>query len=201
MAYSAEPGRKAPYSNDLRWRVVWQRLAKQKSYREIANSLDIALGTVHNIWEKFVSEDDVSASKQPEREHILDDHHELLIIAILLEQPDIYLREICEYIHSATGTSVSESTICRVLKRHGYTRKKIRQVASQRCSDLRAHFMAEMTWFSVDKIVWLDETGSDKKTTIRKFGHSLRGTTPERSRLLVKGKRFSSVAARRGHCI
>ena len=124
MAYSAEPGRKAPYSNDLRWRVVWQRLAKQKSYREIANSLDIALGTVHNIWEKFVSEDDVSASKQPEREHILDDHHELLIIAIVLEQPDIYLREICEYIHSATGTSVSESTICRVLKRHGYTRKK-----------------------------------------------------------------------------
>ena len=48
--------------------------------------------------------------------------------------------------------------------------------------------MAEMTWFSIDKMVWLDETGSDRKTTIRKFGHSLRGTTPERSRLLVKGK-------------
>jgi len=29
-AYSAEPGRKAPYSNDLHWRVVWQRRAKQK---------------------------------------------------------------------------------------------------------------------------------------------------------------------------
>jgi len=79
---------------------------------------------LRNIWEKFVSEDDVSASKQPEREHILDDHHELLIIAIVLEQPDIYLREICEYIHSATGTSVSESTICSFEKTWLHPQKK-----------------------------------------------------------------------------
>jgi len=51
MAYSAEPGWEAIYSNDLHWCVVWQRLAKQKSYREIANSLDIALGTTQHLGE------------------------------------------------------------------------------------------------------------------------------------------------------
>ena len=35
MAYSAEPVRKAPYSLDLRWRVVWQRLSFELSYRDI----------------------------------------------------------------------------------------------------------------------------------------------------------------------
>ena len=34
---SAEPGRKAPYSADLRWRVVWQRI--ELTFREIANNL------------------------------------------------------------------------------------------------------------------------------------------------------------------
>jgi len=35
MAYSAEPGRKAAYSEDLRWRVIWKRLCSEKSYWEI----------------------------------------------------------------------------------------------------------------------------------------------------------------------
>ena len=47
MAYSAEPGKKVAYTDDLRWRVVWQRLAKEKPFRDIAESLNIGLGTVH----------------------------------------------------------------------------------------------------------------------------------------------------------
>ena len=35
-------------------------------------------------------------------------------------------------LHEATGVSVSEATVCRVLKRHGLTRKKVRLVAQQR---------------------------------------------------------------------
>ena len=73
---------------------------------------------MHNIWERFVNNNDPGASKQPDRERNLVHHHELLIIAIVLEQPDIYLRELCQYIKFVTGTSVSESTIiCRLEKK------------------------------------------------------------------------------------
>ena len=48
---SAEP--KAPYSDDLRWRVVWQRIGMGLRYREIANCLNIAVGTAHNIFKLF----------------------------------------------------------------------------------------------------------------------------------------------------
>ena len=36
MALSAEPGGKTAYSDDLRWRIVWQKIAQEKPYRDIA---------------------------------------------------------------------------------------------------------------------------------------------------------------------
>jgi len=63
MAYSAEPGKKVAYSDDLRWRVVWQRLAKEKPFRDIAASLNIGLGTVHNTWKLFEQSGQVTPRK------------------------------------------------------------------------------------------------------------------------------------------
>ena len=50
---SAEPMRRASCSNDLRWRVVWQRLAKGLTYKRIAEYLCISIGTVCNIIKLF----------------------------------------------------------------------------------------------------------------------------------------------------
>ena len=46
---SAEPGRKAPYAADLRWRIIWQRIGMELSYWKIASNLNVALGTVYHI--------------------------------------------------------------------------------------------------------------------------------------------------------
>ena len=58
--FSAEPERKTAYSDDLRWRIVWQRITQEKPYRDIAKSLNISVGTVHNIWQKFEATGDIS---------------------------------------------------------------------------------------------------------------------------------------------
>ena len=68
MAFSAEPGRKMAYTDDLRWRIVWQRIAQEKPYRDIAKSLNISVGTVHNIWQKFEATGDISKEVTRERE-------------------------------------------------------------------------------------------------------------------------------------
>ena len=119
------------------------------SYRGIAQRLNVSLGTVH-VWDTFVATGDVSAKKAPARVslRILDDYHELLVVGLLLNQPDI--KEICQHIFNNTGVTVSEPTICRILRKHGLTRKKIRQVAVQRCSVMRGQFMAEMSLFHVN---------------------------------------------------
>ena len=96
---------------------------------------------------------DVAAKKQPIRENLrkLDDHHELMIVGLVLEQPQLYLREIRQHIADTTWVEVSDATVCRVLQKHGLTRQKMRQVTLQRCSELRARFMAETCCFSADK--------------------------------------------------
>ena len=55
--------------------------------------------------------------------------------------------------------------------------------------------MAKVLNFSREFLVWYDETGSDWRDEIRKFGYSLRGQTPVYHRYLVRGTRISSVLA------
>ena len=43
--------------------------------------------------------------------------------------------------------------------------------------------------------VWVDETGADKRTHIRKYGYALRGMTPTCRRLLVRGNRTNAIVA------
>lgn len=87
---------------------------------------------------------------------------------------------------------MSEPTLCRLLRRHGLTRKKIRQEAVQRCSILRGRFLAT---FCLDQLVWIDETGCRNKDSIRAAGYTLLGMTPVCTRFLARGKRVSCIAA------
>ena len=118
-----------------------------------------------------------------------------MVVGLVLHQPDMYLREICQCIQSTFAITVSEPTVCRILRRHGLTRKKIRHEALQRSSLLRGRYLAEMTIFHADQLVWIDETGCRNKDSIRLLGYALRGMTPVRSRLMVRGKRLSCIAA------
>ena len=73
----------------------------------------------------------------------------------------------------------------QAIKRYGMTRKKIRQVASQRCNALRGEFMSHTFLFQRNMFVSVDESGADRRDSLRKFGYSLRGTTPEYHRFLT----------------
>ena len=197
IAMSAEQGRKAPYSADMRWRMVWQRFGMELTYTEIAESLNVAVSTVHSTCKKFENTGDVQSSKQPLRPQSrkLDENHERLLLAVLMETPTLYLHEMCKHILDTTGVVVSEATVCRLLMRHGFTRKKIRHVALQRNTELRALFMAQALSFPREFFVWVDETGSDARNYMRKFGFSLRGMRAECHRIIVRGERISAVAA------
>lgn len=195
---SAEPIRRSAYSSDIALRVVWMRLGMGLSYRNIARRLQIGLGSAHRLHKRFIRTGDFSTrgvrSDRPERRS-LDEHHELYILGLLMDNPGLYLREICSKVYNITRIRVSEATVCRLLQRHGYTRKKIRQIARQRSEALRGIFMASTFHYPREFFVWLDETGSDCRNQIRTFGYSPRGFTPVYHRELIRGRRISSVAA------
>ena len=168
---SVEPGRKAPYSPDVRWRVLWQRTAFEFSFRKIAENLSIAPSTARAIFKMFEEAGDVVPKTQPKREdtRCLDTHHEVFVIALVMECPSMYQHEICKAIEVATRACVSEATICRILRKNGLTRKKIRTVAVDRRTEYQASFMARALSSEQEMLVFLDETGSDALNYTRKF--------------------------------
>ena len=60
MSGSAEPGRKAAYSPDIRWRVIWQCLGMGLSFRDIADHLNIATSTAFAAFKRFEETGEVS---------------------------------------------------------------------------------------------------------------------------------------------
>lgn len=194
---SAEPKRTSAYSQDIALRVVWMRLGMDLTFRSIADRLQIGLGSAYRLYQRYVRTGNFAAQKRSDRPQCrkLDGHHELLILGLLMENPAMYLVEICAKIQEVTGTTVSGATVCRLLQKHGYTRKKIRQVAKQRCEELRGLFMARVFNYPREFLVWCYDTGSDRRDQIRKCGYSLRGLTPVYHRYLVRGTRISSVVA------
>ena len=112
-----------------------------------------------------------------------DEHTELYIVGLILARPSMYLSEVCQEAYDAFHLRVSPSTICRLLRKRGITRKKIKQVALQRRETLRGAFMAHFFLSKREMFVWVDETGSDARNSLRKFGYTLQGVTPTTHRL------------------
>ena len=93
----------------------------------------------------------------------LDYQGELYILGLILDSPTLYLGEIVQEIKHDIGIVISASTVCRLLKKNGHTRK-IRQIAKQRCATLRGKFMAHTSPLNGEAFVWLDETGTDRRS-------------------------------------
>ena len=55
--------------------------------------------------------------------------------------------------------------------------------------------MSQTFMFQRNMFVWLDESGADRRDSLRKFGYALRGTTPVSHRFLCRGQRVNAIAA------
>ena len=125
---------------------------------------------------------------------LFGEYEQLTLLRLILEYPGIYLHELqCKLFH-VFGVEVSVSTICRTLKLMGCTRQKIQYIALQQSDECRARFMAEISIYDPSMFIWIDETGCDRRNSIRKYGYSVRGITPRDHRLLLRGARVSGIA-------
>lgn len=199
MHMSIEPTRRIPYSADMRWRMVWQHLALDLTFKEIARNLNVDPSTACRINNLFLITGDVQPKMRAgmRREDIrkIDSNVELFIVGLILDEPKLYLSEVCKAVFDYSGVVVSEATICRLFRKYGITRKKIRRVALQQSAVLRGQFMADVLLYRREMFVWVDESGCDRRDTMRKYGYAIRGQTPVSKTFLVRGNRISVIAA------
>ena len=105
------------------------------------------------------------------------------------------LTELIKQIKEATNTVVSTSTVCRLLARFRFTRKKVQRVTLQQSVHLRATFVANTYIFSREMFVWVDETGCNYKDMLRRYGYALQSERAVSQTFTVRGQRVSSIAA------
>ena len=83
----------------------------------------------------------------------------------------MYLEELQSELYELTGTWVHVSTICRTVQHLGLTRKKVQRIALQCSEELQLQFMAEISMFDPEMIIWIDETGSVRRNSVRSYGY------------------------------
>ena len=97
---------------------------------KIAQNLNVAVSTVHHTYRLFEESgtvDPLSPQKTLDCRRL--DLRSELHVGVILENPSMYLGELCLEVMQVF--EISPSTVCRTLKRYGLTRKDIhiRQVA------------------------------------------------------------------------
>ena len=69
---SYEPMRTSAYSEDIRWRMVWQREVQGFTLKRVARNLSVDVSTVHRIVKKFEETGNVS-----KRKYSVENRHQL----------------------------------------------------------------------------------------------------------------------------
>lgn len=181
------------FSKDLRWRIIWKHL-QGKTLAEISSELYVSTRTIERYVYLFNTTGDISPKLQRHGPlPAMSEFEEITLLEMLLNKPSMYLREVQQEILRTTGSCYDCATFCRAIKRLGMTRKKIRHVAIQMCDVKRARYISEIMDFDPKTLIFIDETGSNRRNTVRKFGYSLQGMTPVSHKFTVYGKRLSAI--------
>ena len=193
---SCEPHRCSAYSEDLRWRIVWQTVALEHSNEEVAKDLGVDKSTVSRIVQLFLTTGTVCKKIKSKDSAFrkLTNPAQMLILTLVVEKPGIYLREVQEELSHTLLLDIDTSTIGRFLHSSGFTHQKLCLVALQRDEFHRHKFTVDVSAYETDMLIFLDETGGDRRNAVRKRGYSMRGIPLKKHTLLVRGERVSAIA-------
>ena len=118
---------------------------------------------------------------------------EHIILNMVLCNPGIFLRELKDELSRVYDVEVQECTICIFLKRSGFTRQKMRMVAARQDQLLREMFALDVCLYDPSMLVFVDETGADRRDCLRKHGYSVRGKPIISQKLTFRGERVSAI--------
>jgi len=178
--------------------MIYQREMLGLSYQQVGKNLNVHASTVWRVAKQFREEGSVVA-KVHHGNCKIGDAEAFTILESVLQYPAIYLKEIQVQVEELTGTTVSESAICRYLQRCNFSRKKLNYVAAQRSEELRSKFVEDCSLYNRDMLVFLDESGCNRRHAMRRFGYALKGQRARDVRLLCRGRRISAIAMITAH--
>ena len=99
---------------------------------EVASLLQVCSITVYRYAERFHLTGEVRKHMKRNGPYpIMNESHELLLVELLLTKPAIYLWELQHELYTTTVIVIHLPTICRAVRKLGFTRQKIQHIALQ----------------------------------------------------------------------
>lgn len=113
----------------------------------------------------------------------------------LQEKPDLYLDEMAIFLWDEFGTQATTSSIRRALISKNWSKKVARQKAREQNQDLRDCYLHNLSDFRSYHLVYIDESGCDKRVGFRKTGWSPLGTAPIQVSKFHRDQRYQILPA------
>ena len=122
-----------PYSQDLRWRVIWSVWNLGHTTEETAVYLGISTRTVRRYPTRLWETGSVHANNlgRPVGTLKFRPHEELLVLETILRNPDKTYGEILDEVYRSTGSEFACSTLHYYFRRSGITRKQVCRYCSK----------------------------------------------------------------------
>eukprot|EP00733_Pompholyxophrys_punicea_P001360 Pompholyxophrys_punicea_v1_NODE_649_length_1527_cov_7.620245.p1 type:complete len:359 gc:universal NODE_649_length_1527_cov_7.620245:1284-208(-) len=130
---------------------------------------------------------------------ILSPAHHHWILEFVKKNPLSYLAEIKQAFKEYFRLNVSCSSIFRILKENGYTKKVIEQIAKEISFDDVVRFSRDINSLNdgngvlLNQLLFLDEFSTDNRSMLRQKGWFLHGRRPVMKTLFQRGKRLSCL--------
>ena len=154
---------------------MWLHILHGLSYNKVGELLYMSERSVRRYVELFYSTDVKPCQHKQGPSQLFSELEQLTVLQSLINKPTIYLEELQNDLYLTCGTWVHLSSICRTVHHLGFTHKKVTNIAAQCSETQRVQFRAEISMFHPDMLIWIDETGSNRRNTIRTYGYSLQG--------------------------
>ncbi|KAH8096489.1 DDE superfamily endonuclease [Aureococcus anophagefferens] len=185
----------------LRWMIVrlmvdydWKapRIERHLSFQGRFRTISVA--TIRRIVKIWRETGDVATPREGTRRRqgsMLPQHWQELRRA-LHDAPDLFLDEMQTVLWLAFDVRYSIGVILGTMKRHGYTRRVLKQLAERRDAEEERTFIDVYSSLPGEYFVFVDETRKDPRGLHRKFGYGLVGT---RTSVTSSFQRSSSYSA------
>jgi transposase len=118
------------YSEDLRKRIV-EAVERGMGKSEVARTFGVSLSSIKRYVGMAHKVRSLTPKKPPGLRPKIDEQAKKLLQADLKERPAATLPQRREFLQRVAGVRVSDSTVSRMLKRMGWSRKKDRWVRAR----------------------------------------------------------------------
>ena len=116
--------------------------------------------------------------------------HAKALYDILIEQPYLYRYEMADFLYRRFRRRISERSVSRTLLSIDWTRTTIYHITQQRDADLRDHYLYRISQYKSYELVFVDESGCDRRARHRRWGWSLKGSSLVQVTKFSRGKRW-----------